>query len=498
MELKFQEKKLTCLQTLLRKTQSQEQTQELRVSDGMPDVGSVLGAWGQVILRSKEWNGDALMISGGTMVSVQYIPEQGGTVQTLESWIPFQQRWTLPQEQRDGKMLVQCSLKSVDARSTSARKLMLRATVSVLLHAFVQEEKEYYVPDSVPEDVQLHTAVYPVLLPVEVGEKAFTLEESLPYPDRGIPPEKLIASFLQPEVTEWRLLADKLVFRGTALMSVLWEGEDGTLGAWDFTIPFSQYSELDADHGEDAHVVCWPVVTALEAELAQDRIQVKLGIVCQYVLQNRPLITVVEDAYAPCRTVQLHRKPLCLPGILESKEQVLQLHGSCPSGDTGFLKTMLLPQRIECRKQEDDAVVEISVRMQALCTDGAGEQHMHGLHWEDSVRMPMGENCTLETSLWPVGLVQGSIMSGNLQLQGQLRLQMDTVMDTELPMVTGLEIGELEEPDPNRPSIILRRAGNRSLWEIAKESGAILQDIRDANDLDGEPQSDQMLLIPIR
>ena len=71
-------------------------------------------------------------------------------------------------------------------------------------------------------------------------------------------------------------------------------------------------------------------------------------------------------------------------------------------------------------------------------------------------------------------------------------------MDADLSMVTGLELGDLEEPDPNRPSIVLCRAGERSLWEIAKEAGAVLQDILDANELSGEPEREQMLLIPIR
>ena len=55
MELEFERKQIPCLRTLLRQLQTQEQTQELRVSEGMPDIGRVLCAWGQPILRGKEW-----------------------------------------------------------------------------------------------------------------------------------------------------------------------------------------------------------------------------------------------------------------------------------------------------------------------------------------------------------------------------------------------------------------------------------------------------------
>jgi hypothetical protein len=64
-------------------------------------------------------------------------------------------------------------------------------------------------------------------------------------------------------------------------------------------------------------------------------------------------------------------------------------------------------------------------------------------------------------------------------------------------MVTGLEIGEINAADPGRPSLILRRAGNDSLWDIAKSSGSTMDAIRKANALEEEPNPAQMLLIPI-
>lgn len=68
MELQFKKTLLPCLDTVLREVQNQEQTQELKLSDGMPDVGRVLSAWGQGILRSKEWRDGMLTLSGGMMV----------------------------------------------------------------------------------------------------------------------------------------------------------------------------------------------------------------------------------------------------------------------------------------------------------------------------------------------------------------------------------------------------------------------------------------------
>ena len=66
-----------------------------------------------------------------------------------------------------------------------------------------------------------------------------------------------------------------------------------------------------------------------------------------------------------------------------------------------------------------------------------------------------------------------------------------------VPMVTALEPGQPKQPDPGRPSLILRRAGEESLWDLAKMSGSTVDAIRRANGLEAEPRPDQILLIPV-
>ena len=82
-------------------------------------------------------------------------------------------------------------------------------------------------------------------------------------------------------------------------------------------------------------------------------------------------------------------------------------------------------------------------------------------------------------------------------LQQELRVETQVLADTVIPMVSGLELGELVEADPERPSLILKRAGDESLWEMAKCCGSTVEAITKANSLAGEPEKDRMLLIPV-
>ena len=68
MELQFEKQEMEYLRQALGAVKDQELTQEIRLTDAMPDVGRVLAGWGQPVLRSKEWQGSQIGASGGVMV----------------------------------------------------------------------------------------------------------------------------------------------------------------------------------------------------------------------------------------------------------------------------------------------------------------------------------------------------------------------------------------------------------------------------------------------
>jgi len=497
LQLQFEKRGIPCLQTVKREAQSQEQTQELRISDGMPDIGSIIGAWGQVIVRSKEWLGDGMSVSGGTMIWVQYMPEEGGQPRCVESWLPFQMRWSFPQTQRDGSILTQCILRSVDARSTSARKMMLRANVSVLAWAVERQEKELFAPVDLPDDIQIKLQRYPMHLPVEAGEKAFSLEENLSLPPSAPRMEKLISYSVQPEITEEKMMVDKVVFRGNAVLHILYCADDGGQYSWDFDLPFTQYSELDGEYGEDAEAVLWPCVTALELEQDDADLTLKTGLVCQYCISHRPVVEVVEDAYSPRRSVTPVVQALELPGVLESTIQNIHAQMSAPLDGMRLTDVQFQPHHVPVRNSGDEATLEIPGQFQMLYYDMDGNLHTGMQKWQDKLTIPIGDGCVVEASLWSAGKSQGNLLSGSAQLSADLKLMIETRCASGIPMVTGLETGELKEPDRRRPSLILRRKGKETLWELAKRSGSTVAAIEAANPMDTEPDEAQMLLIPV-
>ena len=132
MELQWNHTSWDYLKCLTRQVQNQEQTLEVRISDGMPDIGRVICAWGQPILRSKEWRSDGIGIAGGVSVWVLYAPEDGSEPQSVQAWLPFTGKWPVSDSRREGIIQADVMLRGVDARTLSARKLMVRANLGLL------------------------------------------------------------------------------------------------------------------------------------------------------------------------------------------------------------------------------------------------------------------------------------------------------------------------------------------------------------------------------
>lgn len=492
MELAFEKTELPCLNRKLCDVQSQEQTLELRLPEGMPDIGSVLGAWGQCILRGKEWRSAEIGVSGGVMVWVLYQPAEGGSPQSLEAWMPMQQKWGITDCQREGVIRTRWQLKSLDARTLSVRKMMLRATVQVLAEVLEPSEAVLYHPTALPEDIQLLRREYPAQVPCEAGEKTFRVEDVLTLPAGVAFPEKLLYCQVTPILTEQKVAGGKAVVRGSIRFHMLYLGEDGTLCTADPELSFAQFEDLDRDYNDDALLSVMMDVTGFEPELQDGQFRVKCGLTAQYTVHDRVTACLVEDAYSPVRSVSVHTQDLELPNVLDISRKILEPEVEYSGGR--IVDAVVYPEHPVARRAGDLTEMEFPGTVQILAYNDEG--HLEGcqLRWNEHWELPVDRDAQIQPAVTVTAPPQ--IANG-----GRVLMQMDAQAVFGSPKlgnaVTAMEAGEKEQPDPNRPSLILRRAGDASLWEIAKKCGSTVEAIRVANCLDQEPMDDRMLLIPI-
>ena len=497
MEIQFDKIPVEYLQRLNDGQRTQEQTLEVRLPEGMPDIGRVLGAWGQVIVRGKEWNGDHMAVSCGVMAWVLYVPEDEEGVRNVEAWLPFSIKWDLPDTPHDGKILISCQLKSVDARSTSARKLMVRATLGAVGEAWQSGQTLIPVPGELPEDVELLTATYPIMLPREAGEKAFQLEETIS--TTGPKPEKLLYYCLHPELLDKKVMAGKVVFRGSALLHVLYRGEDGSLYTWDYDLPFSQYGDLEGEYDQDPTVSVRLCVTGLDVALDENgSLQVKAGLLGQYLLFDRTVVTVAEDAYSPYRQLNLQQEQMELPSVLDQTTQIVHAEQDCQAEAQQIVDLAFYPSYGQSQRTDSGIEVSVPGQFQMLYYDPAGELYCTVTPWEGNWNLQTAQDTKLDTHIFSIGKPQAVPGAGRVNMRSDVGIEGTASSGHSMPMLTGMELEELKKPDPNRPSLLLRRKGNQRLWDVAKKTGSTVETIMAANHLDAEPEDSRVLLIPIK
>lgn len=497
MELTFTNTSCVCLDMAVGEVQNSEQTQEIRLSDGMPDIGRVICGWGQAIFRGKEWHADHIAFSGGMTIWVLYAPEDGSEERVLSSWIPFQMRWELPDGTPEGDIRILCLPRFVDARSISPRKILVRAGMGAMAEAYVPRNVPVSTAGTAETGAELLRSRYPVRLRKEAGEKTFLMDEELTIPDSAPRPQSVLYCTMEPKLHDSRVTADKLVFRGNGKLHMLYRSEGGQLHSWDFEVPFSQFSQLRDTYGSDAQGDIRFGVTSLEPELGENGLlRLKCGVVAQYLITDREMVEVVEDAYSPDRELEVRREELTLPVVLENRgeniygEQTIQADANI-AADVRFL-----PDFPRQRRGMESVDMEYPGTFQVLYYGEDGILRSGTARWEGSQSLDTHSSTTV-TAVPGTPEPQAMVGNGSITVKTDLPVELTASTEQGIPMVTGVGMGQQRTVDPGRPSLVLQRAGGERLWDIAKRNGSTVEAIRSANGLQEEPVPEQMLLIPV-
>jgi hypothetical protein len=344
-----------------------EESQDVRLTEGMPDIGRVLLAYGQPLIRSKEWRSESMSVTGGVLAWVLYEPEDESQVQWIETWIPFQMKWDFPDSERDGTMCFEPVLNAIDARSTSARKILVRAEVDIKGCARIADGIEYCECDEIPEDIFVLRNKYPVLLPVESGEKAMNLDEEVFLPASAESFEKVICYTLRPEMTETKIISDKAVYRGCCVLHLLYLGQDQRIHVSNIDISFSQYAQLDKEYGQEAQLDVRIAVSDMEVtDSGAGKLLVKIGLIVQYTVCDGKQIEIPLDTYSVKKTIKPEVVNFYLPSVLDKVERTVSLEQSVAGRSERIVDTILMAEYPECINEGGSASVACKGNMCTL------------------------------------------------------------------------------------------------------------------------------------
>jgi hypothetical protein len=180
----------------------------------------------------------------------------------------------------------------------------------------------------------------------------------------------------------------------------------------------------------------------------------------------------------------MERNTLQLPHISQEKKETIFAQFT-PKDSGRLMDAAFFLDQPQIHKHPDGTEHQLCGKYQLLHFDSNGLMQSETGKWEQTMQSEADAQLCV-------------YLSGNPEASGaELMVESVLVEQVDLPGVCALTLTDQDKQQAQRPSLILRKKGEDSLWQVAKETGSTVERILQANGLDAEPPADQMLLIPV-
>ncbi len=494
-------------EALLDATLRAEETLEMIVPDACPDILRIVETDGKAVLVSKTCQDGRVEVSGTIQACVLYVPDGESGVRHLDVTIPF----TCAADGREigpgCKAVAAARLCRADTRAINPRKVLVRAEAAVDVTVFAAREAELcaQVAGAGENRVEQLVETQEVYLTACVQEKPFTITERMTLSAGKPAAVELLKSRIRLCCGESKIIGSRLIFKGSATVSLLYRGEDDGVYAAGMEMPFSQILEV-LGVSEEADCDLTLALTGANCRLAADgegrAVDIEMEAMAQAVVREIRSVNVLADAYSTSQPLEAERETCSMDGRQDRgvRGQTVREVWETPAAVREVVDCRLALNQVSQSREGERLVLTAQVELQLLAADEDGGLYAirHTVAVPCPVEIPEGCRCFCRCET--VGDVYATPAAGGVEARFGLDFQICALSRRQITALTGLKPGEAPAEDGERPSLVLRMfEGGERLWDVAKAYGTTIADIISANELeDAGDAAGKLLLIPRR
>ena len=501
MELVFQERKQEYLRRVLRETVSQEQTADIVVPDSIPDADRVVDAFGTLLVRTEICSADSVEISGVVQAGVLFVDE-AGEIHKVDTQIPFSIRRELNRQEENCAMICRCNLKSADARLVNSRKLLVRVGIGCTIQVFASLVRTEYDVEEPKENLQLRRTQVPMRMPVCIGERTFSINEELDLPNGKPAVARLLKCLYRTKIQEQRFVGSKAVFKGEVVVHTLYEDGEGKLCTCQWTVPFSQYGEMEREL-DDCDLQTLLTMTAGETEpdsqMDSRRLLVSVNLLAQCLAVGTQTVSLIEDAYCTDSDLQPRWEEWSMDGILD--RQTFRENGVIEAEEAAdsVVDAWMYPEDIMRQREGNQMKLTVPMNCNVLFYDAAGNLQGRSLRPSVELTTELAETGECQVTDILNGDIFCAANRDTLAVRIPVDIAVECTADQHFKAVSGAQIEPMEKEAGKRPGVILRRTDkDESVWELAKRFHTPVEAILSANRMEnGTIPENTLLLIPM-
>ena len=485
-----------------------EETAETIVPDYCPDIARIVSCEGKAFLQNRELREGRAMVSGAVRVTVLYTPENGGGLKSLEFSMPFQ-------AESDSKGLAGCSsflarveIAALETRMLNPRKIFTHCRLNLYVCGFRPAMLNF------GEDLESEPALgmekryeeQTVNLVTAVAEKDFMFSDTVTLSAGREGAAELLGSRLSWQVTEAKLLGNKLIFKGFLFLHLLYRTADGECTSCQSELPFSQIMEME-QASEEAQVTVELQMTGVDIQIdGSDEEGRDITLTLYYhamaVAREQSKIMLLNDLYStlyPCsydaeqifvcpyyEKLQRRQSTRELLEIGVAAEQLLDLSATCGS--------------ISVSREGTGAALRTAVTIRALYLDEGGACLAAERCVEVLCRLDLPSDCNISAKAICAEDLQGSLTDRGIEVRMSVDFFAEVTCNMRKISITAVRL-DTEQPKEHgsAPSLVLRCLRRQeTAWDVAKQYGTTIRAILEANQLEeeGEIPLEKLLLIP--
>jgi hypothetical protein len=489
---------------------TQEETAETIVPDYCPDIARIIDTEGTVFLHSRELRDGRAEVAGTVRVTVLYTPEGEGGIRALDFTIPFS-------GETDGRAMTDCvclqaetETEFLETRMLNPRKVFTHCKLVTRLTGYRKAPLCCCTDaEAAPElCLEKRQETQNTTLVTRITEKDFTFTDEIDLSPGKEGASEVLLSRTAAEVTETKIVGNKLILKGLFRVSLLCRTAAGQCRAAGGELPFSQIMEVEgAEENESVSVGLQFTGSDIQIGGAGEQdgrqISVTLYVHAMALLRRQQTVTLLSDLYSTAYDVDYEVQPVQLTDYADTVtrrqtvREVLEI---------GVVAESVLAISVTCgsvsalREGGSSTTLRGVAVIRVLYTDEGGVPLMAERRVDVSCQLELPEDCRVAARACCPEEAQGSIGDRGIEVRFPVEFQAQVSTRKKKLCLSGAKLNNDAPKDLSKaPSLVLRSLGREeTLWMLAKGYNTTMADILAANGLEseGDIPREKLLLIP--
>lgn len=515
MEYRVIKGEIPVCETILDTSAEQPVDLDFSLPDYCPDIQKILKCQLYPTILGHTIS-DRLDIEGEVLVKLLYLDSGKKAVRCCEYASPFSATIALKKAPENPSSVVTfLSTKSdyVNCRAVSPRKLDIHGAFSILART-ISTAHQSLVSSIEEDDVQQKVSRAALSRVSSMAQQSFTVNEVLELGQGKPEAEAIVRTDASAVVEDVKVVADKLIVKGEALIKVLYMSniESGALETMEFSVPVSQI--VDAP-GTDEGCLCDARLSVMSCRLqirtdsdgADTLFSCEMKLMATAIAYREEELQVVTDAYSTQYELNLDYQTV----NMEQLTEVIAENVPCKStveiregGASGVIDVWSDFAACTATRGEDNRLSfkgKFNLCILAVNREGEPVYLEKMTDFEFSKERPaLPENLRSETDCLVPAVTYRINGSGGLEIRAEVRARTLVYRSVTCKTICGVSADESRprQRDETASLILYYAHKNESIWDIARSYCTGAQAILAENDLAEETISERrMLFIPL-